>query len=53
MQRILAPRDEKQDGTVPYGQVYGPYYARYLEAISGDAVPEALQEAVKAYFDGI
>ena len=53
VQRILAPRDERQDGTVPYGQVYGPYYARYLEAISGDAVPEALQEAVKAYFDGI
>ena len=52
-QRILAPADEDRDGTVPYGTVYGAYYARYLEAAGGGALPEALREEAEAYFGGI
>lgn len=53
IQKILAPKDESLDGTVPYGEVYGAYYARYLEEISADSIPQELREAVSAYFDGI
>ena len=52
-QRILAPADESRDGTVPYGTVYGAYYARYLDAAQSGAVPEALREEAEAYFGGI
>lgn len=53
VQRILAPKDEAQDGTVPYGEVYGTYYAGYLKAKGEEAIPEGLEELAEAYFNGI
>ena len=53
VQRILAPRDEAQDGTVPYGEVYGTYYAGYLKARGEDAIPQELEDLAEAYFNGI
>lgn len=52
-QRILAPADEERDGTVPYGTVYSAYYAEYLKKADTDAIPAHLQDAAKAYFNGI
>ena len=53
VQRILAPKDEAQDGTVPYGEVYGTYYAGYLKAKGEEAIPEDLEDLAEAYFNGI
>lgn len=53
LQRIPAPEGGQMEGTVPYGEVYGAYYARYLEQLSGDAIPQALREAAETYFNGI
>ncbi|MDO4548144.1 MAG: hypothetical protein Q4D04_08605 [Clostridia bacterium] len=53
IQRLPAPQDENLDGTVPYGTVYGKYYADYLDQMSTEAVPEALRETVEEYFNGI
>jgi len=52
-QRMIAPKDEAQDGTVPYGEVYGTYYAGYLKARGEGAVPAELEDLAEAYFNGI
>lgn len=52
-QRIPAPADGAKDGTVPYGTVYGAYYAQYLEAVQSGALPESLADEAEAYFGGI
>ena len=53
VQRIPAPKDKSKDGTVPYGKVYGTYYAAYLQQAADGVIPEALSDAVEAYFNGI
>lgn len=53
IQRIIAPKDERLDGTVPYGSVYGAYYARYLEEAASGVFPADIEQEIKAYFDGI
>lgn len=53
VQRIAAPKEESQDGTVPYGTVYGAYYAQYLKQAADGVIPQALEETVEAYFNGI
>lgn len=50
-QRVLAPDDKTLDGTVPYGTVFGRYYAQYLDDQPG--LPENLQEEIEAYFNGM
>lgn len=52
-QRIPAPKDKKKDGTVPYGKVYGTYYAGYLQQAADGVIPEGLEETIEAYFNGI
>jgi len=51
--RIPAPKDETRSGTVPYGEVFGRYYAGYLEEKNTDAIAEKLRDATEAYFNGI
>ena len=53
VEKILAPKDETLDGTVPYGKVFGRYYAKYLEEQSRDALPEDVQEELETYFNGM
>lgn len=53
VQRMPAPKDKRKDGTVPYGKVYGAYYAKYLQQAADDVIPEALEGALEAYFNGI
>ncbi|MBR3796456.1 MAG: hypothetical protein IKK34_10625 [Clostridia bacterium] len=53
VQRIPAPKDKKKDGTVPYGTVYGTYYAKYLQQAADGVIPKALEDALEAYFNGI
>lgn len=53
VQRIPAPKDESRDGTVPYGTVYGAYYAEYLKEAADGVIPQGLEETVEAYFNGI
>jgi len=53
VQRIAAPKDEAQDGTVPYGEVYTAYYAGYLKARGEGAIPGELEDLAEAYFNGI
>ena len=53
VQRMPAPKDKGKDGTVPYGKVYGTYYARYLQQAADGMIPEGLEDALEAYFNGI
>lgn len=41
------------EGTVPYGQVYGVYLAKLLEQISGEEIPDSLIHVVEEYFYGL
>ena len=52
-QRIPAPKDKNKDGTVPYGKVYGTYYAQYLQQAADGVIPEGLEDALEAYFNGL
>ncbi len=52
-QRVLAPEDKTKDGTVPYGKVFGRYYAQYLDEQSEGSLPETLKEEIEAYFNGM
>ena len=40
---------DPEEALVPYGEVYGLYYADYLE----ETLPEDIRETVAAYFDGL
>lgn len=51
--RIPAPKDASQDGTVPYGTVYGNYYAKYLEQVRQGQVPQELLDIMEQYFNGL
>ncbi len=44
---------ESTDSHVSYGQVYGIYYARLLDAILEGNIPEELREAIEKYFYGL
>ena len=43
----------RSEVNVPYGQVYGVYYAKLLKAIDQGEIPEPLIEAVESYFYGL
>ena len=53
VQRIIAPKEMTGSGTVPYGEVYGAYYAQYLKDKNAGSIPPELDEAIEAYFNGI
>lgn len=52
-QRIRAEERERPTGAVPYGEVYGSYYADYLSALSDETFPQALRETAEAYMNGL
>ena len=52
-QRIAADAPGRPAGAVPYGKVYGAYYAAYLEAIGDEAFPQALRETAQTYINGL
>lgn len=52
-QRLKADTREHPAGTVPYGEVYGTYYAAYLELIADETFPEELRETAQAYMNGL
>ncbi|MDO5377181.1 MAG: hypothetical protein Q4G52_02495 [Clostridia bacterium] len=45
--------EEESEGSVPYDQVYGLYYAQLLDQIASYAIPEDAVEIVEAYFYGM
>ena len=47
-QRLSADTRERPMGAVPYGEVYGRYYAAYLSMIEDETFPQALREAAQA-----
>ena len=52
-QRLSADTRERPMGAVPYGEVYGRYYAAYLSMIEDQTFPQALREAAQAYMNGL
>ena len=52
-QKIKADPREKAKDTVPYGEVYGGYYAEYLGLLSDEAFPQELRSAAEAYMNGL
>ena len=52
-QRLSADTRERPMGVVPYGEVYGRYYAAYLSMIEDETFPQALREAAQAYMNGL
>ena len=52
-QRLSADTRERPMGAVPYGEVYGRYYAAYLSMIEDETFPQALREAAQAYMNGL
>ncbi len=52
-QRLSADTRERPTGAVPYGEVYGRYYAAYLSMIEDETFPQALREAAQAYMNGL
>ena len=52
-QRIRAEEKDRPTGAVPYGEVYGAYYAEYLRLLSDDTFPQALRDAAEAYMNGL
>lgn len=52
-QRIKAENRERPTGAVPYGEVYGPYYAEYLRQLSDEAFPQELRDTAEAYMNGL
>ena len=52
-QRIQAEERERPTGAVPYGGVYGAYYADYLRQLSDEGFPQELREAAEAYMNGL
>ena len=53
VQRILADSVLKTESSVPYEQVYGIYFAKLLEQITGGEIPDDMQSIVEAYFYGL
>lgn len=52
-QRIKADPREPAAGAVPYGEVYGDYYAEYLRALSDEMFPQELRSTAEAYMNGL
>jgi len=52
-QRLKAEQREKATGTVPYGEVYGAYYADYLGMLSDETFPQELRDVAEAYMNGL
>ena len=52
-QRIRAEERERPTGAVPYGEVYGSYYAQYLDMLSDESFPQALRETAETYMNGL
>lgn len=52
-QRIQAEARERPTGAVPYGEVYGAYYAEYLRLLADEAFPQELRESAEAYMNGL
>ena len=52
-QRIKAEQRERATGAVPYGEVYGDYYADYLEMLSDEMFPQTLRGVAEAYMNGL
>lgn len=52
-QRIKAEQRERATGTVPYGEVYGAYYADYLGMLSDESFPQELRGVAEAYMNGL
>lgn len=53
VQRIRAEERERPTGTLPYGEVYGSYYAAYLDLLSDEAFPQELRETAENYIGGL
>lgn len=53
VQRIRAEERERPTGAVPYGEVYGSYYAAYLDLLSDEAFPQELRETAENYISGL
>jgi len=52
-QKIKAEQRERATGAVPYGEVYGDYYAEYLRTLDDEMFPQALRETAEAYMNGL
>ena len=52
-QRIKAEERERPTGAVPYGEVFGAYYADYLSQLSDEGFPQELREAAQNYMNGL
>jgi len=52
-QKIKAEQRERATGAVPYGEVYGDYYAEYLRTLDDEMFPQALRDAAEAYMNGL
>ena len=52
-QRIKAEQRERPTGAVPYGEVFGAYYADYLSRLSDEGFPQELREAAQTYMNGL
>lgn len=52
-QRLKADPRERPAGAVPYGEVYGAYYAAYLALIEDETFLQELRETAQAYMNGL
>ena len=52
-QRMKAEQRERASGAVPYGEVYGDYYADYLGLLSDESFPQELRSVAEAYMNGL
>lgn len=52
-QKIKAEQRERATGTVPYGEVYGDYYAEYLRTLNDEMFPQELRVTAEAYMNGL
>ncbi len=41
------------EGSVPYGQVYGVYFAKLLDQFTAGEIPDSFKDIVEAYFYGL
>ena len=53
IQRVLAGEISEAEGSIPYGRVYGIYFAKLLEQIENDIIPADMLETVEKYFYGL
>lgn len=52
VQRIPASESDT-NGLMPYDEIYGSYYASFLERLMDGQIPETLQPTLEAYFLGL